>query len=450
MVGDRVGDRLGDISMDSWNGPRSYCAHLLLDAMPFIRRITKRQMEVDYWHCHVGITVLVGLLLGVYPTSVKFPPFSVRVALYARVHRLLTHGGGMEFCRRHPCLMTLSFMEYCSSVIPAYFPVEHEQLLGEAGASAFFGSCSLACDTFRQELLVTGRESWADLEAFCVPIVEKHWRACKNRSRVVGDSVGCLRVSEAAINTFLTMPFVVPYGVHLDDALHSIMGSEMAFLSSDGSVRFDHVAAMQRMISVRSLPENVRRMQLRGVGIKMRECERSALSGAMIYVCVSCVLSAQGGKALLTRGQCRWDVETEQLVCSSCKDGAASGIVAISTIGRAIVLRGRSFYFAPCCCSVQVYQGRGNEFASGVECPHQRQRATARAPRRRCEVCSNAAASQGHTAVDHLTGVMHTMWLCHRHTPHESILRHVVNWAQLKEEVAKRDRPLFVGGKKRF
>ncbi len=35
------------------------------------------------------------------------------------------------------------------------------------------------------------------------------------------------------------------------------------------------------------------------------------------------------------------------------------------------------------------------------------------------------------------------MWLCHRHTPHEVALRYVVNWAQLKEEVAKRDRPLF-------
>jgi hypothetical protein len=127
----------------------------------------------------------------------------------------------------------------------------------------------------------------------------------------------------------------------------------------------------------------------------MLECEleRSALSGAMLYVCVSCVLSARGGKALLTRGQCRWDVETEeQLVCSSCKDGAASGITSISTIGRMIVLRGRSFYFAPCCCSMQMYQGRGNEFTPGVECLHQRQRATTRAPRRRCKVCSNAAA----------------------------------------------------------
>jgi hypothetical protein len=133
---------------------------------------------------------------------------------------------------------------------------------------------SNTCDTFRQELLqvVTGLERWANLEAFCVPIVEKHWQACKNRSRVVGDSVGCLRVDEATINAFSTMPFVVPYGVHLDDALHSIMGSEMAFLSSDGSVRFDHVTAMQRLISVRSLPENVRQVQLRrGLGIRMRE-----------------------------------------------------------------------------------------------------------------------------------------------------------------------------------
>jgi hypothetical protein len=75
---------------------------------------------------------------------------------------------------------------------------------GARGVSLFRIVLSDTCDTFRQELRVTRRESWADLEAFCVPIVEKHWRACKNRSKVVGDSVGCLRVNEALA---LSMPF---------------------------------------------------------------------------------------------------------------------------------------------------------------------------------------------------------------------------------------------------
>jgi hypothetical protein len=50
---------------------------------------------------------------------------------------------------------------------------------------------------------------------------------------------------------------------------------------------------------------------------------------------------------------------------------------------------------------------------------------------------------EAHQAVDHLTGLLHTTYLCQRHTPHEDALRHVVNWRQLQEEIHKRDKPLF-------
>ena len=124
------------------------------------------------------------------------------------------------------------------------------------------------------------------------------------------------------------------------------------------------------------------------------------------------------------------------------------GIMSVSTLGRIIVIRSQRFYLAPCCCSVQPYTGRGDEFMPGLACFHQKGKPQSRPARNRCGVCNNVAVSEGHTAVDHLTGVRHTMWLCHRHTPHEVALRYVVNWAQLNEAVALRERPLFQGKKK--
>ena len=99
-----------------------------------------------------ALCILLALLLGTYPTSVKFPPFHVRVALYRRVHGLLTHGTGLTFCQKCPALLTLALMEYCSYVLPAYLPVEHGLLAAEGGDGLLFTTCQLACDAFRQEL----------------------------------------------------------------------------------------------------------------------------------------------------------------------------------------------------------------------------------------------------------------------------------------------------------
>jgi len=107
----------------------------------------------------VMICVLLGLLLGLYPKVVRFPPFPVRVALYRRVHSLIT-SGDVQKLLKCPMLINLAFMEYCAHVIPAYMPVEEELLLGEPGMAAFFTGCSLVCDAFRQGVLVTGEEDW--------------------------------------------------------------------------------------------------------------------------------------------------------------------------------------------------------------------------------------------------------------------------------------------------
>lgn len=483
-----------------------YATRMLLQALPCIKKGVRKEVG-NFTGYQVGLNVLLGLLLGLYPSAVKFPPFQVRVTVYTRIHQLLTMGGGKEFCECHPMLMTMAFMEYCAHVVPSYLSAEHEILVRETGMASFFSSVPVACDVFRQDMLNNmGSECdipWASLERYCEAVVDKYTRGCKNRVKQKRNDHGvCSRIPLDVVQTFASLPLVTPYDVHLDEGTHRILGSELATFDLDASEsrdlarqpnvrdctgrkslepdtgdlalrrkRYEMVAAMQVILRVSSLPANIIRKQLRSLAVCMGVCERSALDGMILYVCASCGLGSSGAsRSLQTRGQCRldgrcfsMDGHSARFVCSHCQ---ASAVIAVNTLGRVVTLRSQCFFLAPCCCTVQVYGGSGGEFqseycagseevlceqmSSGViqhACPHRRRKSNARPQRARCEVCqtvsSGAVAPELFTVVDHLTGVMRSIRLCSRHAPRPEALKHVVNWSQLMSEVNKRDKPLF-------
>lgn len=484
-----------------------YVTQMLFQALPCMKRGNKcGAKDLSLSGYQIGLNVLLGLMLGLYPSAVKFPPFSVRVTVYMRIHQLLTVGGGREFCEAHPMLMTMAFMEYCAHVIPAYMPAEHRVILGEPGMAGFFSALPVMCDVFRQEMLNgMGSEcdvQWELLERHCESTVDKHTRACRNRAKIRREDYGVgSRIPLDVVRAFSTLPFVIPYDVHMEDPTQRIMGSELAALDQGGTAEVpecesvlssvegeaeeeigktwtahkrqlhEMVASMQCILRVASLPANVVRKQLRSLRVCMGVCERSALDGMTLYVCASCGLGSSGAsRSLQTRGQCRLDgscfsVGGSQMkyVCSHCQ---APAVVAVNTLGRVVTLRTQRFYLAPCCCTVQVYVGSGVEFqseycigdseAAGAQvsagvvqhsCPHQRRIPPARPQRARCEVCqttsSGAVAPEVFTTVDHLTGLERSIRLCSRHAPRHETLKHVANWEQLMREVNKRDRPLF-------
>jgi len=283
------------------------------------------------------------------------------------------------------------------------------------------------------------------MEEFCAPHVEKHLRMCKTKKRGVA-------VKKMANPPSMDFPYITPYDAHLGDPTYSIMGAEMAYIMK-GCDRYEETAVMQRLIHTHPLPENIVQMQLVAMAKQMAICERSALNSATLYVCPACVVSGRsslsdkkggrrkGGK---TTGECKMDMATNRLTCSSCQ---SSSVVSISTLGRIITLRQNRFYLAPCCGNVRQYTGDGDEFnewvngsgLGGAQCRHANTKP--KSTKHRCELCSNTA--EGVSRVDHLTGEFRTAWLCQRHMPHEDALRHVANWRQLEEEVRRRDRPLF-------
>jgi hypothetical protein len=466
---------------------------MLYRALPCLKR--GQRGEATYLtNQQVGLNVLLGLLLGLYQHAVKFPPFNVRAQIFGEVHRMITGGGGAAFCARHPMLLALAYMEYASRVLPAYLPAEYELLKSEPGMEAFFQSCPLLCDTLRQELL-NEEVDWGKLEAFSANLVDRHSRACKNRQRARMDEDWAWGSEEQqpsaprgkpspqlktnleawAVSSFCSLPHLRPYAAHFDDPSNCIISSELAFLfGAPGPTKpdlFSSVAVMQRSLRVHPLPKNLIDMQLRALHAKMRVCERSARDAMVMYVCAGCCLQ----RASFQRGKCR--LSSGDLVCSECQSQA---ILRINTLGRVVVLKGCSYYLAPCCFTIQAYRGTGLEFQTefcdpdffGAEllerlkwrpdvnpdmCTHRRPpRPQARPVRPRCEVClesqgrtcGGSAAPELYCAVDHLTGEQKKIYLCPRHAPHHSIMQHVSNWEELMGEVQARDKPLFSGRRK--
>ena len=215
---------------------------------------------------------------------------------------------------------------------------------------------------------------------------------------------------------------------------------------TDDLIKHEQAVVMQRTVHTHQLPPNLTKLQLKGLSARMRICERSALSGSVLYVCIACVLANQQticrkGKTFPTRGQCKYDFDSQSLVCSVCQ---SHSIISISTLGRIISIRNFRFYLTPCCSTVRLYTGRGGEFLDTPEtCPHKQEKKSSKVARKRCELCPNVALPEPHSSVDHLTGEQHCTYLCQRHTPHSDILKRVTNWRQLQEEIRRRDRPLF-------
>ena len=352
----------------------------------------------------------------------------------------------------------MAFMEYCAYVLPAYMPVEHTLLAGE-GMEGLFLSCPLQFDAFRQEALITGEEPWDALEAYCAPIVDRHARTCKGRNhpqilktrQTEPSSSQLVRLSAAELKNLPQLPVIVPYSIHLEDSTHCIMAGELRFLGllSNG-LKHEHAVALQRAVHTSPLPPNLTQLQIKALSAHIRTCERSALSGSVLYACMHCIMGGQqaihrknSNKAFPTRGQCKLDLSINDLVCSVCQN--SHSILSISALGRIISIKSHQFYLAPCCCTVQPYTGSGDEFQVSFEqtCRHKAKRPALKHTKRRCELCTNVALVQPHEAVDHLTAEPHSIYLCQRHTPPEDALRHVVNWSQLQEEIRKRDKPLF-------
>lgn len=126
------------------------------------------------------LSLVLALVLGLYPGAVKRPGFCTRVLLYGEVHRLLTAPAEVqaEFCAAHEDVLILACMEYVARVVPVHMPVQSQLLTGDDSATAgFFRRIPVLCDELRQWLDAGGAcgdgDFWPGVRAACASRVER-------------------------------------------------------------------------------------------------------------------------------------------------------------------------------------------------------------------------------------------------------------------------------------
>jgi len=240
----------------------SYLAHCLYCCLP-IPKSAAKSPEPDARSCAVLFNVLLATLLGLYPACVKKPPFAVRSRLFARVHALLTANAQTQyaFAVKFKLLLVFSLSEYACRLIPQLFPAEFDSICAAQSVGAFFAQAPAVYESFRQDCVDSGEESWAALSAAAQEAHDRVSKTYRSKCRLTQHhkKIQPAEVSRATLSAAMSCPKIVTYPCHRGS--HQTLREEYAALL--GSPEFGDVAVLHSLVRIEALPESVRRSQVR-------------------------------------------------------------------------------------------------------------------------------------------------------------------------------------------
>ena len=440
----------------------TYITALFLQCLPGQRCVNSMALtSVDHASASAALNLLLGTLLGVYPSALKPPPFATRAKLYARVHCLLTLDSVRKeaFLVSHPWLFVLAMQEYMMHMLRHYMPAEAQALDELYPMHTLAVHVPLILDLFRQNHLDTGSENWETLD---VAAHEAHERIVRvSKAKPQGGGGGKLqqalwaekshrragKANTEDVAAALQAHLLRPYACHAADKMslrteYALMMQAVLETKEESRVNTAHIAELHSSITVHSLPSNIRQMQESLVSMGKLSCEHQARLKVTKHLCLMCEQKRR-------RTVLRLCSRTGDMVCPNCND-SSQHVVGLCMIGRVLCMHGMQYYMALCCGTVQAYELEGSEYdlfpswirsrhhlpevdPDAAPCRHVRNCQTERRKKRvRCALCDSNALQHGHTYLNHLTARMATMFLCQRHTPGGECLRYVMNMRQFE------------------
>jgi hypothetical protein len=339
--------------------------HSLLHACIPCPRPSIAALPPDSASAPLLLNILLATLLGLYPQSVKQPPFPVRVALFRRVHAAITLDGPsqMALLTRIQPLLVLALTEYLCHILPRHMPSEYDALRAAFPVDPFFATA-----------------------AFCVAALDAH-------------------------------P-LVRYPCTDDIAVRR---AEYAILLNSAALA--EAAVVHSLVTVAPLPANITRLQEAALDALSQRCQRRARVRRTHYLCLLC--ERRGRKA--SPRLCSRTFRIVCRTCNDSPDSivpidTVGRIVTIrsrqlifapccATV-RDYTASGHDFAPGPCRHSLAPRTDR-----------------PLKPPRVRvaCAMCDAPALPRGHDYLDHLPCRMTVCFLCQRHTPPDDWLRHVPN-----------------------
>lgn len=248
----------------------NFLHHCLHSCLP-IPKSTVKPPPPDPRSCALLFNVLLATLLGLYPNTIKKPPFVVRGKLFCRVHALLTASYEAQYCFavKHADLLVFSLGEYVCRLLPSLFPAEHSAICGAQTVEAFFLQGPGVFEFFRQDTLDSGEEPWQSL---CSAARESHDRLCRmyrSKCRLPAQQKR-LQPCEAPLELLsaaMRCRKIVTYPCHR--AQEKLLGDEYAMLL--GSDEMLDVAAIHSLVKTAPLPSSIAEEQV-GLNCLMKRC----------------------------------------------------------------------------------------------------------------------------------------------------------------------------------
>lgn len=234
---------------------------VLEQCIPSMRHVSRAAHTFQDSH-DILLTLVQALLFGTFPHVTKKPGFVTRVALWRRMHYLLTAARQEQedFLERHQDILYLASMEYIARVVPVYMPAQDAILTGrDAVSTPFFRRIPPLCDELRQLVddSVQGNAAmtWARMQEVCAGYVERVSRLKRSHSTS--------HARDAARDPIPRPPLPNIFDYWSVPQLHGTPSrDEYRLLGLSLGLHGSVIMQIQRDLQISLLPDNLRRLQI--------------------------------------------------------------------------------------------------------------------------------------------------------------------------------------------
>jgi hypothetical protein len=418
------------------------CCSILQESIPCLKR-TKRRKEAS-WICENSsayevvacINIMHGTMLRLYPNASKQPTFTARVNIVSRLSLLLADSmvRQIEFLNEYPSLVKICFMEYTMNMLRDFMPCERKLILSSEMLQLYETMGLLMCDNFRQDAIVTGNESWKEMDTFAEVNIEKCMRICKFKM---------LRITEPRIKRSLDAKSFDPAMLQFKYMYNYTCNLKELYVGATEATA-TYVRTIHENLICYPLPLWIYKQQLRSMSMMHGACNYRYRAVQYTHICVVCAINNK-----LNASKMRMCSITGDVNCVTCPMGT---VLKVNMLGIILKICNTSYYMCPICTNFTIWHADGHDLCpdfmkyekvnttgSGCVCQctdHVRDLSRYTPLNQLCEACNTTRVAKHVIIVPDLQKrVMKQVHLCKRHIPTEHTMKHVFNTDDLKNAI---------------
>ena len=353
--------------------------------------------------------------MGSHHTHTKTPVWQITRQLYIFFNSLLTKGTAADlyiFCEQHVYLLRLSLIEHFIAftnknmqvevfLMPFFVDVTYQH-------SRVSKQLQYITDTFRQTTMQEQELDWIFIESKAQQAIERCNRTCKAMPNFKTTSPAPqtnIWDSEVMI-TGMKLPKLQPFDILAQET----NGKQIDVLA------LAQIAQLHKRIQKFVLPIHLQKRHYESM-VGDTNTNLCLLFKSFLFVCMQCnTVFPKATKDM------RYHFE-HKAICTHCLQ--KDFVVQIQTLGHLVLVNTNYYYFCEFCHSVHLWQASGSEFC---QCPYTNKNNVTK----HCIICYRTMNLSTIRILDKKLGVMQTVMLCNKHTPHHTKLPYAYDLVSLK------------------